>query len=115
MVIVKADTLGDCDAGFGQGREELVRIADAGEGQHFAPADGGDDGAVGFEPGVKNRQAVLGGAIFDIGGAIGRSDHDQRLRAVELRLQRRAQRACRNDAAVADAAAAVDDDDARDL
>ena len=60
---------------------------------------------------MKDQRAFFLGAIFDVECTIGRSDNDERLRAVELRLQRRTQRACRNDTAIADAAAAIDHHD----
>ena len=58
VMIVKADTFGDRDAGLGQCRKKFVRIADTGKGQHFALADGGDDVAVGLEAGMEDRHAA---------------------------------------------------------
>ena len=49
--------------------------------------------------------------LRDRGGAGRRPDDDERLRLRDLRFQRRSQRTRRNDAAVADAAAAIDEQD----
>src|ERR1700735_1326884 len=60
---------------------------------------------------MKDQRTFFLGAIFDVEGAVERSDYDERLRAVELHLQRRTQRAGRNDTAIADAAAAINHHD----
>ena len=52
---------------------------------------------------------------IDCGCAVGRTDDDHRLCAIKLQAERRPQRTSRDDVAVADAAAAVDDNDAEVL
>ena len=66
---------------------------------------------VGFEAATEQGEAVAAGNLGDRVGAIAWSNDDESLRARDLAFERRPQRAGRNDAAVADAAAAVDDED----
>ena len=60
---------------------------------------------------MEHGDAVAARGVQNLGGAFRRADDHERLRARDLDLERRPQRACRNDAAVADAAAAVDQKD----
>ena len=72
VVIGKACLFGDVDAGCGERGEKFLRIADAGEGQGFAPADRRDHAAIGLKPGLKDRQAVPARALDHRGRAVGR-------------------------------------------
>ena len=115
VVIGKAGSFGDIDAGRGERGKELFRIADTGKGQRLAAADRRDHAAIGLKPGVENRESVPARALDHRRRAVGRTDDDQRLGAVKLQAERRPQRAGRNNVAVADAAAAIDDNDAEVL
>ena len=110
VVVGKACALGDLNAGRSQGGKKFLGIADAGECKNFAAADRRDDAAIGLEASVEDGHAAPLRAIEDESRAIRRTDDDQRLCAVELQVERRPHRPRRDDVAVADAAAAIDDD-----
>ena len=63
------------------------------------------------EPRAEDRQRRAARFVRDVGCAAAVADHDQRLRAIELRAERRAQRPGRDHAAVADAAPRIDHED----
>src|SRR6516225_12061052 len=115
MMVRKARPVRDLDADGGERCEKLFRIGNACEGQHFASADGVDDGLIRLELAMKKRNFALLGALDDACGAVRRSDYDQRLCAIKLPLQRSAQRSGGDDAAIADAAATIDEDEAQIL
>ena len=72
------------------------------------PASDAMNAASGAEPGAEHRQRALARFVHHARpGAL--ADHDQRLRAIKLRAERRAQRPGRNGPAVADAPPAIDD------
>ena len=94
--------------------QRISRIADAGEGQVLRRPIAATR-RIGIEPGVEDRQAAPPRALDHPAAPSGGPDHQQRLRVVELHAERRPQRAGRERLAVADAAAAVDDDDSEIL
>ena len=98
----------DRDAGVGQRREELLRIADAGKSQDAAAADRGNKAGIGPQLGRKDRNIPHSRGRDDIRSPRGRPHHDQRMRPHKLRLKRRAQRSGGNDPAIADAALPID-------
>lgn len=115
MMVGKARPVRYLNAGGGERCEKLFRIGNACEGQDLALTDRFDDGPIRFEPAVKKGNPAPLGKLDDAGGAVRRSDHDQRLGAIELQFQGSAQRSGGNDAAIADAAAAIDENDAQVL
>ncbi|HEX8808084.1 MAG TPA: hypothetical protein VF760_03725, partial [Xanthobacteraceae bacterium] len=115
MVIGKGRPVRYLDASGVECCEKFFRIGNAREGQNLASANRVDDGPIRFEPAAKKGDLAPLGVLDDACGAVCRSDHDQRLCASELQLQRSAQRSSRNDAAIADAAAAVDEDETQVL
>src|SRR5262245_8461771 len=115
MMVGKARPARYLDAGGGERCEKFFRIGNACEGQHLASTNGVDDGPIRFEPAVEKRNPAALGTLDDACSAVRRSDHDQRLRAIKLQIQRSTQRSSRNDAAIADAAAAVDENKAQVL
>ncbi len=100
----------DVEAACAQGREEALRIADAGERENAIAAQGFDRTRFGNDTRLQDKPApapYLGGNAIG-GGAF--AGHQQSIRPLDLRGQRRAQRARRKHAGIADAAAAVDHD-----
>ena len=93
VMVGKACAFGDRDAGFGEGCEEFLRIADAGKGQNAAPAERGDGRWIGFETSHGRSRARAGARSPHT--VVAPSDGPtttHRMRARDLRLQRRPQR-----------------------
>ena len=109
MMIGKARPLRYLNAGGAERCEKLFWIGNACERQDLAPADRVDNGPIRFEPAVKKGNPAPFGTLDDACGAFRHSDHDQRLRAIKLPLQRSTQRSGGNDAAIADAAPTINE------
>ena len=86
MVIGKTCAVRNLDPRAGQRCKKLFWIGNAGESQHLALADGLDDRPIRLESTAKNGNSAPLGAVDDACRAVRRSDHDQRLGAIELRL-----------------------------
>ena len=107
-MIGKTDLVGDRDPGFEQSGEKFLRIADAGKGEDRPIADRSDHCGVGHEAGVEYGEASAFRGLDHGGRSLRRTDDDDRMRMFQLRRERRPQRSGRDHEAVADAAAAVD-------
>ena len=107
VMIGKRLTPGDRDAGLGCGREKLVRITDAGEGEHLARFQLRDGRRVWLQVSMKDRQTMRGGN--GVAGTRRLADHQQRVGARDLHSERRPQGSCGKHARVAEAAPSIDD------
>ncbi len=109
MVVGKTALLRDRNAGVGERHEELVRVADSGEGEDGTAAKGGKVAGVRLEPRAKDRNAAGIGGGRDLGWTRAEPDQDHGMRAAELRVERRPQRSGRKHSSVPDAPARIDD------
>ena len=92
VMIGKRAPLRHGDAGLRRGGKKLLRIADAGKGQHLAPLQRRRGARIGHQPAMQTGKPARAGGGDDVAGAAALAHHQQRVGARELRVERRAQR-----------------------